>query len=88
MDESGFLNFLALGSSKDVKSLDAEEEHPSVEVKELGRSKWSEIIDEDDTDKTEEVKGNALSGLIQAYHKEAKSVCWSDQVCLITSMVI
>ncbi|KAK9925940.1 hypothetical protein M0R45_023198 [Rubus argutus] len=70
----------ALGSSKDVKCLDAEEEHPSVEVKELGRSKWSEIIDEDDTDKTEEVKGNALSGLIQAYHKEAKSVCWSDQV--------
>ncbi|PRQ16113.1 putative YLP motif-containing protein [Rosa chinensis] len=70
----------ALGSSKDVKNLDAEEDHPSVEVKELGRSKWSEIIDEDDADKIEEVKGNALSGLIQAYRKEAKSVCWSDQV--------
>nr|XP_004299395.2 PREDICTED: YLP motif-containing protein 1 isoform X2 [Fragaria vesca subsp. vesca] len=68
------------GSSKDVKSLDAEEDHPGVEVKELGRSKWSEILDEDDTDKTEEVKSNALSGLIQAYRKEVKSVCWSDQV--------
>lgn len=68
-----------------MKSLDAEEDHPGVEVKELGRSKWSEILDEDDTDKTEEVKGNALSGLIQAYRKEVKSVCWSDQVCLITS---
>ncbi|KAL6281250.1 hypothetical protein ACE6H2_018131 [Prunus campanulata] len=70
------------GSSKGAKSLDSEEDHPTAEVKELGRSKWSEILDEDDTEKTEGVKGkfHALSGLIQAYHKGGKSVCWSDQV--------
>ncbi|XP_050377034.1 uncharacterized protein LOC126794375 isoform X2 [Argentina anserina] len=68
------------GFIKDVKSFSAEEDHPSLDVKELGRCKWSEIIDEDDTDKSEEVKGNALSGLIQAYRREVKSVCWSDQV--------
>lgn len=55
-------------------------------MKELGRSKWSEILDDDDTEKAEGVKGkfNALSGLIQAYRKEAKSVCWSDQVCIFS----
>jgi hypothetical protein len=51
-------------------------------VKELGRSKWSNDLDEDDTERTEKVKRNlnALSGLIQAYGKETKSVRWADQV--------
>lgn len=51
-------------------------------MKELGRSKWSNDLDEDDTERTEKVKGNlnALSGLIQAYGKERKSVRWADQV--------
>lgn len=56
-----------------------------MEVKELGRSKWSNELDEDDTERTEVSKGNlnALSGLIQAYGKQAKSVRWGDQVCVI-----
>ncbi|KAK3023999.1 hypothetical protein RJ639_045019 [Escallonia herrerae] len=56
--------------------------HPVEEVKELGRSKWSTDLDEDDTERTEGTKGNssALSGLIQAYSKEGKSVRWGDQV--------
>ncbi|XP_050122173.1 uncharacterized protein LOC126599773 [Malus sylvestris] len=71
-----------IGSSHGGKSLDAEEDHPTAEVKELGRSKWSEILYDDDSEKAEGVKGkfNTLSGLINAYRKEAKSVCWSDQV--------
>ncbi|XP_048445348.1 YLP motif-containing protein 1 isoform X3 [Pyrus x bretschneideri] len=70
------------GPSNGGKSFDAEEDHPTEEVKELGRSKWSEILADDDTEKADGAKGkfNALSGLIQAYRKEAKSVCWSDQV--------
>ncbi|XP_058105271.1 uncharacterized protein LOC131248818 [Magnolia sinica] len=50
-------------------------------VKELGRSKWSEDID-DDIDRTEGAKGNlsAFSGLIKAYGKRDKSVRWGDQV--------
>ncbi|TQD75055.1 hypothetical protein C1H46_039424 [Malus baccata] len=70
------------GPSNGGKSFDTEEDHPTGEVKELGRSKWSEILDDDDTEKADGVKGkfNALSGLIHAYRKEAKSVCWSDQV--------
>lgn len=74
----------ALDSSKDESSWNVEEEN-ETEVKELGRSKWSNVLDEDDTEQTEPIKGNlnALSGLIQAYGKEAKSVRWGDQVCII-----
>lgn len=49
-------------------------------MKELGRSKWSNDADEDDTERTEGVKTSALSGLIQAYGKKVKSVRWADQV--------
>uniref|UniRef100_A0A803P8U3 YLP motif-containing protein 1 n=1 Tax=Cannabis sativa TaxID=3483 RepID=A0A803P8U3_CANSA len=67
-------------SSKDGKSCHVEVEN-ATEVKDLGRSKWSNELDEDDTEQTETNKGklNALSGLIQAYGKEAKSVRWGDQ---------
>ncbi|XP_024017967.1 YLP motif-containing protein 1 isoform X2 [Morus notabilis] len=70
----------SLDSSEDENSWNAEEEN-ETEVKELGRSKWSNELDEDDTEQTEPIKGNlnALSGLIQAYGKEAKSVRWGDQ---------
>ncbi|TKY55118.1 YLP motif-containing protein 1 [Spatholobus suberectus] len=62
------------------KSWDAEGEH-STEVRELGKSKWSEDFGEDDIDQTEGMKGNinALSGLIHQYGKERKSVHWGDQ---------
>lgn len=52
------------------------------EVKLLGRSKWSNETDEDVTEETGATRGNAnaLSGLIQAYGKEGKSVRWGDQV--------
>lgn len=76
--------FYALGSSKDGQSWNTEEDH-AIEVKELGRSKWSNEFDEDDTERTEIPKGNlnALSGLIRAYGKEAKSVRWGDWVCVM-----
>ncbi|RYR75506.1 hypothetical protein Ahy_A01g000049 isoform D [Arachis hypogaea] len=73
--------FISLGSIKeDVKGGDAEGEHPT-EVRELGKSKWSEDFGEDDTDQTEGMRGNinALSGLIHQYGKERKSVHWGDQ---------
>ena len=59
-------------------------------MKELGRSKWSNELDEDDTEQTEPIRGNlnALSGLIQAYCKEAKSVRWGDKVCIIIFVLL
>ncbi|GLU21515.1 hypothetical protein SLE2022_376490 [Rubroshorea leprosula] len=68
-------------SSVYTKKCDTEGDHPAA-VKELSRSKWSNDIDEDDNEGSESVKGNlnALSGLIQAYSKEGKSVHWGDQV--------
>ncbi|XP_061346603.1 uncharacterized protein LOC133292228 [Gastrolobium bilobum] len=68
-------------SLKDGKRWDAEGEHPT-EVRELGKSKWSEDFGEDDIEKTEGMKGNinALSGLIHQYGKERKTVHWGDQV--------
>lgn len=76
------LLFEALGSTKDGRRWGAEGGHPAEEVKELGSSKWSNDLDEDDTEKSKgpKEKLNALSGLIQAYSKGGKSVHWGDQV--------
>lgn len=59
-------------------------DHPSEEVKELGKSKWSSDFDEDDIHSKEISKGNfnALSGLMKSYNKEGKSVRWGDEVCV------
>lgn len=59
-------------------------DHVTEQVRELGRSKWSDDFDEDDGDRTHGAKGNpnSLSGLIQAYGKDGKSVQWGDQVCM------
>lgn len=66
--------------AKDSKRWDAEEDHPS-RLKELGKSKWSDDLDEADTQGSESMRtNNALSGLVQAYQKQRKSVHWSDQV--------
>uniref|UniRef100_A0A6M2F5J0 Uncharacterized protein n=1 Tax=Populus davidiana TaxID=266767 RepID=A0A6M2F5J0_9ROSI len=66
--------------AKDSKRWDAEEDHPSG-LKELGKSKWSDDLDEGDTKGSESMRtNNALSGLVQAYQKQRKSVHWSDQV--------
>lgn len=61
-----------------------------MEVKELGSSKWSNDIDEDDTEKSAGPKENlnALSGLIQAYSKGGKSVHWGDQVSVLLPQII
>lgn len=66
---------------KGWKEMDAEGEHP-MEVRELGKSKWSEDFGEDDIDQIEGMKGkiNALSGLVHQYGKQRKSVHWGDQV--------
>ncbi|OMO49956.1 YLP motif-containing protein 1 [Corchorus capsularis] len=73
-------NHVSEDSSKDEKRSDAEGDHPP-EVNGLSRSKWSNDLDEDETEGAEALKGNlsALSGLIQAYGKQSKSVHWSDQ---------
>lgn len=69
-------------SEDDEKRWDTEPDHLREEVKELGRSKWSNDLDDDDTERTDGRNGhaNALSGLIQAYAKEGKSVRWMDQI--------
>lgn len=73
--------FHTLGSLLERKRWDAEE-HPTEEVRELGKSKWSEDFDEDENDHTNGRRGttSALSGLVHAYRKEGKSVHWGDQV--------
>ncbi|KAG8652489.1 hypothetical protein MANES_06G096000v8 [Manihot esculenta] len=66
---------------KDGKRWDAEEDHSTTGVKELGKSKWSDDLDEDDKEGSKGMKRNlnALSGIIQAYGKQGKTVRWSDQ---------
>lgn len=72
-----------VGSLKELRRWDAEADHPIEEVKELGKSKWSNNLDEDDIHKNETKQNlNSLSGLIKSYRKDGKSVRWSDQVCL------
>ncbi|KAK3195468.1 hypothetical protein Dsin_026778 [Dipteronia sinensis] len=67
---------------RDGKRWDPEGDDPTEVVKELGRSKWSEDLDEDVAERSKVVKGNlnALSGLFQAYGKGGKSVHRGDQV--------
>ncbi|KAJ9140423.1 hypothetical protein P3X46_031073 [Hevea brasiliensis] len=67
---------------EDGKRWDVEEEHPTQGVKALSKSKWSDDLDENDTEGCEGIKGNlnVLTWLIQAYGKQGKSVHWSDQV--------
>ncbi|XP_048500187.1 uncharacterized protein LOC104894104 isoform X2 [Beta vulgaris subsp. vulgaris] len=66
---------------KDERSWDAEVGYPTEEVKDLGRSKWSDDWDDDDDKRTEALKGKAsvLSGFVRTYGKEGKSVHWGDQ---------
>lgn len=71
------------GSLKEDRRWDAEADHPIEEVKELGKSKWSNNLDEDDVQKNGDKRNlNSLSGLGKSYSKEGKSVRWGDQVCL------
>ena len=78
----------SLGSTKDGKRWNAKEEHPTEEFRDLGKSKWSEDYEEDDNDQTDNLKGNVnvLSGILNAYGKEGKSVHWGDQVCNLNSV--
>ncbi|KAL6493587.1 hypothetical protein OROGR_032366 [Orobanche gracilis] len=66
----------------DGKKWDAAEEHQLEVVKELGKSKWSNELDEDELHKTEATRGNStsLSSLIKSYSKKGKSVRWADQI--------
>ncbi|KAL6497422.1 hypothetical protein OROGR_029351 [Orobanche gracilis] len=67
---------------KDDKKWDAAEVHQLEVVKELGKSKWSNELDEDELHKTEATRGNStsLSSLIKSYSKKGKSVRWADQI--------
>lgn len=73
---------MILGELKDDQDSDHEEAHRITEVKDLGKSKWSSDLDDDDTQRNKDATKNvnALSGLIQSYSKEGKSVRWGDQV--------
>jgi len=53
-----------------------------TEVRELGRSKWSENLEEHENEEKVEMRTSvsALSGLVQTYGKGGKSVRWGDQV--------
>ncbi|XP_042396787.1 YLP motif-containing protein 1-like isoform X2 [Zingiber officinale] len=69
-------------SSKHVEKWEFDEgEEWQTRIKELGSSKWSKDLDEEDK-KLEGVGKNinALSGLIDAYTKSGKSVHWGDQL--------
>ncbi|XP_068651151.1 uncharacterized protein [Aristolochia californica] len=69
------------GLSKAGERWKDEGDEPLEEVKELGRSKWSEDI-HCDIEKNEGSgeHSNALSGLIHTYRKGVKSVHWGDEV--------
>ncbi|KAK1359795.1 YLP motif-containing protein 1 [Heracleum sosnowskyi] len=58
------------------------EDNLAEEVKELRTSKWSNVFDEGDGQRSESSKStsSALSGLISAYGKKGKSVSWGDKV--------
>lgn len=75
------LFYLILGDLKDDQESDHEVDQ-IADVKGLAKSKWSSDLDEDDTRRNEDATKNlnALSGLIQSYSKEGKSVRWGDQV--------
>lgn len=64
---------------KDESSSD-EGDNP-IEVKNLGQSKWSDNLDDEDKEKAELLKGksNVLSRLLKTYGKDGKSVHWGDQ---------
>lgn len=68
-------------SGKNERNWDDEVGHPTEEVKDLGRSKWSGSLDDDDDERNEVLKGkaNVLSGLVRTYGREGKSVHWGDQ---------
>ncbi|KAL4559232.1 hypothetical protein LXL04_031367 [Taraxacum kok-saghyz] len=71
-------DFTPQGTSNpnDVKKND----NHTPQVKDLSKSKWSNDLDENESIEGGEKKnGGALSGLIQAYSKEGKSVRWGDQ---------
>ncbi|XP_073048540.1 uncharacterized protein [Primulina eburnea] len=73
---------LSKETSKDEQKLDAVERYQIEVVTELGKSKWSNDLDEDDVQKAEVTRVNlsALSGLTKSYSNQGKSVCWADQV--------
>ncbi|XP_030458062.2 uncharacterized protein LOC115678771 isoform X1 [Syzygium oleosum] len=52
-----------------------------TEVRELGRSKWSENLEEHENEEKVEMRTSvsALSGLVQTYGKKGKSVRWGDK---------
>ncbi|KAK9684604.1 hypothetical protein RND81_10G220300 [Saponaria officinalis] len=75
-------NLSADVSPKDERNSEAEVVNNRLEeIKELGRSKWSDDLDDDSDDRTVLLKGkaNVLSGLLGTYGKDGKSVHWGDQ---------
>ncbi|KAH7550345.1 hypothetical protein JRO89_XS13G0175000 [Xanthoceras sorbifolium] len=72
----------AVDLPKDGERWDLEGDRSTEVVKDLGRSKWSEDLDESSAERSKLVKDNlnALSGLFREYGKEGKSVHWGDQV--------
>ncbi|CAI9112273.1 OLC1v1012694C2 [Oldenlandia corymbosa var. corymbosa] len=70
------------GSLEEDEKFQAEADHPPEEVKELGKSKWSNDLDEEDIHKHElSSKLTPVPGLLlKSCNKEGKSVRWSDEV--------
>ncbi|KZV34706.1 hypothetical protein F511_00608 [Dorcoceras hygrometricum] len=81
-DASAEKTKLSSETSKDEQKLDAAEKYTIEVVTELGKSKWSNDLDEDDVQKANVTGVNlsALSGLAKSYSNQGKSVCWADQV--------
>lgn len=77
-----FLILLYIDSPKHAEKWEFDkEEEWQTRIRELGSSKWSKDLGEEDK-KLEDVGKNinALSGLMHAYNKGGKSVHWGDQV--------
>ncbi|KAL8464988.1 hypothetical protein ACS0TY_034461 [Phlomoides rotata] len=70
------------GPSIDEKKGDGAEESAVEVMKELGKSKWSNDLEDDDAYRTEVTQGNSstLSSLTKSYRKKGKSVRWGDQI--------
>ncbi|CAH9078740.1 unnamed protein product [Cuscuta europaea] len=63
---------------------DNEPERPIDLVKDLGKSKWSTDLDEDEVQKNENTsKKSNVSGLVKSHRKEGKTVRWGDEVAKV-----
>ncbi|XP_073134592.1 uncharacterized protein [Henckelia pumila] len=82
-DASAENTTLSEGTSKDEQKLDAVEQYPIEVVTELGKSKWSNDLDEDDVQRAEvtRVTLSALAGLAKSYSNQGWQYWFFNRCC-------